>query len=71
MPRAISIESAEQVECTPPHTPQARELMNAAANTSAVIVRAAHHGQHGHPVLFKRAVFDEIYRGQAAAKARS
>jgi len=48
-----------------------RELMNAAANTRAVIVRAAHHGQHGHPVLFKRAVFDELRRADPSSGARA
>jgi molybdenum cofactor cytidylyltransferase len=48
-----------------------RQLIQAAAATSAVIVRAAHQGQHGHPVLFKRAVFDELRRADPSTGARA
>jgi hypothetical protein len=34
MPKAISSASAEQVECTPPHTPQARLEMKIASRGS-------------------------------------
>jgi len=37
-----------------------RTLLEAAETRKVHIVRAAHHGIHGHPVLFKRAVFDEL-----------
>ena len=48
-----------------------RQLMNAAAATTAVIVRAAHHGRHGHPVLFKAGVFDELRRADPSTGARA
>lgn len=48
-----------------------RQLIHAAAATGAVIVRAAHQGQHGHPVLFKRAVFDELRRADPSTGARA
>jgi molybdenum cofactor cytidylyltransferase len=35
-------------------------IIAAAADTPAAIVRATYSGRHGHPVLFKRAVFAEL-----------
>jgi molybdenum cofactor cytidylyltransferase len=35
-------------------------IIGAAAATRAVIVRATYAGHHGHPVVFKRAVFGEL-----------
>lgn len=35
-------------------------LLAAWRSSRAPIVRATHHGQHGHPVLFARALFDEL-----------
>jgi molybdenum cofactor cytidylyltransferase len=37
-----------------------RKLLECAARDRASIIRAVHQGRHGHPVLFKRAVFDEL-----------
>ena len=48
-----------------------RKLMTAAAGTAALIVRAAHNGQHGHPVLFKRPLFDELRAADPSAGARA
>ena len=48
-----------------------RELVAAAASSGAVIVRAAHDGQHGHPVLFKRSVFAELIDADPATGARA
>ena len=38
---------------------------------AAPIVRATHHGRHGHPVIFARAVFDELRHADPAAGAKS
>lgn len=46
-------------------------LLAAAARTPAVIVRAAYGGRHGHPVLFKQAVFDELRRADPSVGARA
>ncbi len=46
-------------------------LVKAAEASAAQIVRASHHGVHGHPVLFKRAVFDELRRADPAIGARA
>ena len=37
-----------------------RALLDRAAISPAPIVRAAHQGRHGHPVIFGRAVFDAL-----------
>ena len=47
------------------------QLMTAAKSSSASIVRAACHGRHGHPVLFKRTVFDDLRTADPAVGARS
>ena len=48
------------------------KMVVAAAETESVsIVRAAHKGVHGHPVLFKRAVFDELRRADPSLGART
>jgi molybdenum cofactor cytidylyltransferase len=39
--------------------------------TRAPIVRAVHHGRHGHPVLFGREMFDALRRADPAAGARA
>ena len=39
--------------------------------TPAPIVRAAYEGRHGHPVIFTRAVFDELRRADPAVGARA
>lgn len=35
-------------------------IVRAATTSAAPIVRAVHQGAHGHPVLFKRALFEEL-----------
>lgn len=47
------------------------KVVTAARSSSAVIVRAAHAGRHGHPVLFKRPVFDEIRTADPTVGARA
>jgi CTP:molybdopterin cytidylyltransferase MocA len=46
-------------------------LVSAADESGVVIARATHHGRHGHPVLFTRAVFDELRRADPSAGARA
>jgi molybdenum cofactor cytidylyltransferase len=41
------------------------------ASTSAPVVRAVHAGRHGHPVLFSRAVFEDLRRADPAIGARA
>lgn len=35
-------------------------LIEVFSATHAPVIRATHHGQHGHPVIFARAVFEEL-----------
>jgi CTP:molybdopterin cytidylyltransferase MocA len=46
-------------------------LLTTAASDDALILRAAYRGQHGHPVLFKRAVFDELRSADPSVGARA
>jgi len=46
-------------------------IIVAAAGTSAAIVRATHAGRHGHPVLFKRAVFAELHSADPHVGAKA
>ena len=46
-------------------------LVTAAASTPSPIVRASASGKHGHPVIFKHAVFDELRRADPALGARA
>ena len=46
-------------------------LIAAAADSDAAIVRAAYRGRHGHPVLFKRAVFRELHSADAHIGAKA
>lgn len=46
-------------------------LVTAAASTASPIVRASAGGKHGHPVIFKRAVFDELRGADPALGARA
>ena len=46
-------------------------VLAAARRSPAAIVRAAHRGRHGHPVLFKRAVFEELRLADPAIGARA
>ena len=48
-----------------------RDVVRAAAEQGICIARAAHRGRHGHPVLFTRAVFDELRRADPAVGARA
>src|SRR5438874_1195106 len=41
-------------------TSTVRALLTRAMKSPAPIVRAAHHGRHGHPVIVKRAVFGDL-----------
>lgn len=47
-----------------------RTLLKAGERPDVQIVRAAHRGIHGHPVLFKRAVFDELQAADPDVGAR-
>ncbi len=46
-------------------------LVRVHLESQAPIVRAAHRGKHGHPVLFGRACFPDLLEGEAAEGARS
>src|SRR5437867_1010154 len=41
-------------------------LIDRAAKSRAPILRAVHRGRHGHPVIFKRSVFDALRRADPA-----
>jgi molybdenum cofactor cytidylyltransferase len=41
------------------------------SSTGAPIVRAVHGGRHGHPVVFSRAMFDELRRADMAVGAKA
>jgi molybdenum cofactor cytidylyltransferase len=46
-------------------------LLAAAAHHPAPIVRVVHHGRHGHPILFRRAVFDRLRALDVSAGANA
>ena len=46
-------------------------VLGAAENSDAPIVRAVHRGFHGHPVLFKRVLFEELRRADPSIGARA
>ena len=48
-----------------------RRLLDAAAASSAVVVRATHAGRHGHPVVFKRAAFEALRRADPSVGAKA
>lgn len=48
-----------------------RTLLNAADRSDAAILRATSGGRHGHPVLFRRAVFDELRAADPEVGARA
>ena len=48
-----------------------RRLVRAAAEQGVGIARATHCGRHGHPVLFTRAVFDELRSADPDVGARA
>lgn len=47
-----------------------RKLVEHASVTKSSIVRAVHRGRHGHPVLFKREVFDELLAADPSLGAK-
>ena len=47
-----------------------RTLCARASASSAGVVRAVHHGRHGHPVIFKRELFDALRRADPAVGAK-
>lgn len=47
-----------------------RALVERASASQAPILRAVHRGQHGHPVVFKRAVFDALRRADPSRGAK-
>jgi molybdenum cofactor cytidylyltransferase len=48
-----------------------RILLERAAVSTAPVVRAVHQGRHGHPVIFKRQLFDPLRRADPAAGAKA
>ena len=46
-------------------------LLARARVSPAPIVRAVHAGRHGHPVIFKRAVFDALRNADLASGAKA
>ena len=48
-----------------------RQLAARSATSSAAILRATHNGRHGHPVIFKRSVFDELRAADPDVGARA
>jgi molybdenum cofactor cytidylyltransferase len=46
-------------------------LIAACTTSRAPIVRATYHGRHGHPVIFRRAVFDEVRAADPGVGAKS
>ena len=48
-----------------------RRLLDRAATSPAQIIRAAHAGRHGHPVIFKRAAFDLLRRADPSLGAKA
>lgn len=47
------------------------DVLEAAADETVYIARAGYRGAHGHPVLFKRAVFDELRTADPTQGARA
>ena len=48
-----------------------REILRRAADERCAIVRAVHQGRHGHPVLFKREVFNDLRCADPEVGARA
>jgi CTP:molybdopterin cytidylyltransferase MocA len=48
-----------------------RTLCARAADSPASVIRAVHRGRHGHPVIFKRALFDALRHADPAAGAKA
>jgi len=51
--------------------PAIRQLLARAAISTAPILRAVHHGAHGHPVLFKRETFAALRAANPAEGAKA
>jgi molybdenum cofactor cytidylyltransferase len=61
----------ELVDAPLASTDTLRTLLGAWRHTRAPIVRPARGGEHGHPVLFDQALFDELRRADPAVGAKS
>jgi molybdenum cofactor cytidylyltransferase len=48
-----------------------RILLERAASSTAPVLRAVHQGRHGHPVIFKRQLFEALRRADPAAGAKA
>src|SRR5437763_5282902 len=48
-----------------------RALLTRGMKSPAPIVRAVHRGRHGHPVIFKRVVFDDLRRADLSVGAKA
>jgi molybdenum cofactor cytidylyltransferase len=48
-----------------------RVLIARAAESAAPVLRAVHQGRHGHPVIFKRRLFDALRRADPLAGAKA
>jgi molybdenum cofactor cytidylyltransferase len=48
-----------------------RLLLARAAVSAAPVLRAVHQGRHGHPVIFKRCLFDALRQADPAAGAKA
>jgi molybdenum cofactor cytidylyltransferase len=48
-----------------------RALIETASAAHPPIVRPAYHGRHGHPVIFSRALFDELRRADPSVGAKA
>jgi molybdenum cofactor cytidylyltransferase len=48
-----------------------RILLERAAVSTAPVLRAVHQGRHGHPVIFKRQLFEALRRADPAAGAKA
>jgi CTP:molybdopterin cytidylyltransferase MocA len=67
---------AEQIVMLPVDVPLVSaeaiaRLLAHAASSDAPIARATHAGRHGHPVIFKRAVFDELRHADPGVGAKA
>jgi molybdenum cofactor cytidylyltransferase len=47
-----------------------RTLCARAARSTAAVIRAVHRGRHGHPVIFKRELFDALRRADPGVGAK-
>jgi molybdenum cofactor cytidylyltransferase len=68
--------AADAVIVLPVDIPQVRAetvaaVIAAATASRAPILRATHHGRHGHPVLFRRIVFDDLRHADPGLGAKA